>query len=68
MLKDYTFTLDYIRMLYISNDSVCGLDTQILLAKDSGLVETRVLNRLKKDIAEIARKLKALIKVLKTNP
>ena len=56
MLKDYTFTLDYIRMLYISYDSVCGLDTQILLAEDSGLIETRALNRLKKDFLEIERK------------
>ncbi len=57
-------TLDYIRMLYISYGSVCELETQILLAGDLGLIEKGVLGRLKKDIAEIERMLKALIKSL----
>jgi four helix bundle protein len=55
-------------MLYISYGSVCELETQILLAGDLGLIEKGVLGRLKKDIAEIERMLKALIKSLKTNP
>ncbi len=57
-------TLDYIRMLYISYGSVCELETQILLAGDLGLIEKGVLGRLKKDITEIERMLKALIKSL----
>ena len=55
-------TMDYIRMLYISYGSVCELETQILLAGDLDLIEKSELGTLKKDIAEIERMLKALIK------
>jgi four helix bundle protein len=51
-------------MLYISCGSVCDLERQILLAGDLGLSEKGVLGKLKKDIAEIDRILKALIKSL----
>ena len=61
-------TVDYIRMLYISYGSVCELETQTLLAGDLGLIEKGVLGRLKKDIAEIERMLKALIKSLENKP
>ena len=57
-------TLDYIRMLYISYGSVCELETQILLAGDLGFIEKGELGTVKKDIAEIERMLKALIKSL----
>jgi len=57
-------TLDYIRMLYISYGSVCELETQILLAGDLYLIEKSELSILKKDIAEIERMLRALIKSL----
>ncbi len=57
-------TLDYIRMLYISYGSVCELETQILLAGDLDLIEKGELGTLKKDIVEIERMLKALIKSL----
>ena len=57
-------TKDYIRMLYISYGSVCELETQILLAGDLDLIEKGELGTLKKDIAEIERMLKALIKSL----
>ena len=57
-------TLDYIRMLYISYGSVCELETQILLAGDLGFIEIGELGTAKKDIAEIERMLKALIKSL----
>jgi four helix bundle protein len=57
-------TTDYIRMLYISYGSVCELETQILLAGDLDLIEKGELGKLKKDIAEIERMLKALIKSL----
>ena len=61
-------TLDYIRMLYISYGSVCELKTQKLLAGGLGLIEKGDLGRLKKDVAEIERILKALIKSLENKP
>ena len=57
-------TVDHIRMLYISCGSVCELETQILLAGDSGYIEKGELATAKKDIVEIERMLKALIKSL----
>jgi four helix bundle protein len=61
-------TLDYVRMLYISYGSVCELETQILLAGDLDLIEKDELATLQKDIAEIERMLKALIKSLENRP
>ena len=61
-------TMDYIRMLYISYGSVCELETQILLAGDLDLIEKGELGPLNKDIAEIERMLKALIKSLENKP
>ncbi len=57
-------TVDYIRMLYISYGSVCELETQILLAGDLDFIEKGELGTAKKDIAEVERMLKALIKSL----
>ncbi len=57
-------TLDYIRMLYISYGSLCELETQMLLAGDLDFIEKGELGTAKKDIAEIERMLKALIKSL----
>jgi len=57
-------TLDDVRMLYTSYGSVCELETQILSAGDLDLIEKGKLGTLKKDIAEIERMLKALIKSL----
>ena len=61
-------TLDYVRMLYISYGSVCELETQVLLAGDLDLIEKDELATLQKDIAEIERMLKALIKSLENRP
>ncbi len=61
-------TTDYIRMLYISYGSVCELETQILLAGDLDLIEKGELGLLIKDIEEIERMLKALIKPLENKP
>ncbi len=58
-------TADYIRMLYISYGSICELETQILLAGDLGFIEKDDLNLLSKDINEVERMPKALIKSLK---
>jgi four helix bundle protein len=57
-------TADYIRMLYIAYASVCELETQILLAGDLGFIEKGKSEPIRKDIAEIERMLKALIKSL----
>ncbi len=43
---------------------VCELETQILLAGDLGFIKKGELGTAKKDIAEIERMLKALIKSL----
>ena len=48
-------TLDYVRMLYLSYGSVCGLEKKILLAGDLGFIEKDGLDTLNKDIAEIER-------------
>ncbi len=53
---------------YKSYGSVCELEPQILLAGDLGLIENGVLGRLKKDIAESERMLKALINSLENKP
>jgi four helix bundle protein len=55
-------------MLYISYGSVCELETQISLAGDLDLIKKGELGTLNKDIAEIERMLKALIKSLKNKP
>ena len=57
-------TMDYIRMLHISYGSVCELETQVLLAGDLGFIEKDSSHTLNKNIAEIERMLKALIKSL----
>ncbi|HUV78933.1 MAG TPA: four helix bundle protein [Desulfobacterales bacterium] len=53
---------------YISYGSVCELERQILLAGDLDLIEKSELGPLKKDIAEIERLLKDLIKSLENKP
>ncbi|MBW1738568.1 MAG: four helix bundle protein, partial [Deltaproteobacteria bacterium] len=55
------------RMLYISYGSVCELETQILLAGDLDLIEKGELGTLNKDMGEIERMLKTLIKSLENN-
>jgi len=47
---------------------VCELETQILLAGDLDLIEKGELSTLNKDISEIERMLKALIKSLEKKP
>ena len=47
---------------------VCELETQILLAEDLDLIEKGESSTLNKDIAEVERMLKALIKSLEKKP
>ena len=61
-------TADYIRMLYIAYGSVCELETQILLTGDLGFIEKGQLDIRIREIAEIERMLKALIKSLENKP
>ncbi len=60
--------MDYIMMFYNSYGSVWELEAQILLAGDLDLIEKGELGTLKKDIAEIERMAKALIKSLENKP
>ena len=55
-------------MLYIFYGSVYELETQILLAGDSDLIEKDELGTTRKDISEIERMLKAVIKSLENKP
>ena len=58
-------TPEYIRFLYIAYGSNCEMETQILLSGDLGYIETGKLEILQKEIGEVERMLKALIKSLK---
>ena len=57
-------TPEYIRSLYIAYGSNCELETQILLAGDLGYIKSAQLKEVQKDLAEVERMLKALIKSL----
>ncbi len=55
-------------MLYISYGSVCELETQILLAGDLDFIEKGELGTAKKNMTEIERMLKAMVKSLENKP
>jgi len=57
-------TADYIRSLYIAYGSNCELETQILLSADLGYIENGVSAKIKDEIQQVERMLKALIKTL----
>ena len=57
-------TADYVRSLYIAYGSNCELETQILLTGDLGYIESVVIKKIKDEIQEVERMLKALIKTL----
>ena len=57
-------TVEYIRYLYIAYGSHCELETQVSLSGDLKYIVPEKLNSLRKDILEIERMLKALIKSL----
>ena len=61
-------TLDYIRMLYISYGSVCELETQLIWAGELDLIEKGEMDTIIKDIADVERMLKALIRSLENKP
>lgn len=57
-------TADYIRSLYIAYGSVCELETQIMLGKDLGYIDSVEIGEITDDIQEVERMLMALIKSL----
>ncbi len=59
---------EYIQSLFIAYGSECELETQILLSKDLGYIKAEDFEVLQKDIGEIERMLKALIKSLRDKP
>ncbi len=61
---DRKTTPEYIRSLYIAYGSNCELETQVLLSGDLGYIKKGEMEKVKRDIAEVERMLKALIKSL----
>lgn len=57
-------TPDYIRSLYFAYGSNCELETQISLSGDLGYMKAQEEEMLQKNIGEVERMLKALIKSL----
>jgi four helix bundle protein len=55
---------EYIQALYVAYGSNCELETQILLSGDLGFVGDENLNGLKKNLGDVERLLKALIRSL----
>ena len=60
-------TGEYIQSLYIAYGSNCELETQVLLSGDLGFVGKEDLSRLQKEIGDVERMLKGLIKSLYKN-
>ncbi len=57
-------TLEYVRFLYIAYGSVCELETQTMICGDLGYVRKEKLDQLKKEIGDVERMLKAMVKSL----
>jgi four helix bundle protein len=57
-------TPDYIRSLYFAYGSNCELETQISLSGDLGYMKAQEKETLQRNIGEVERMLKALIKSL----
>ena len=55
---------EYIQALYIAYGSNCELETQILLSGDLGFIRGENLDKLQRDLGDVERMLKALIKSL----
>jgi len=55
-------TPEYLRSLYIAYGSTCELETQLLLSGDLGYLEKESLSGLQREIGEVERMMKALIK------
>ena len=59
-------TIEYVRFLYIAYGSVCELETQTMISGGLSYVGKESLGKLKGEIGDIERMLKALIKSLES--
>ena len=57
-------TPEYIRSLCLAYGSNCELETQVLLSGDLDYIKAKEMEELQRDIGEVERMLKALIKSL----
>ena len=57
-------TVDYLRFLYIAYGSLCELETQIMLSGDLSYFEQKDLENLRRNLSDVERMLKALIRSL----
>lgn len=57
-------TPEYIQSLYVAYGSNCELETQLLLSGDLAYIQSEDIKKLHKEIGEVERMLKALIKSL----
>lgn len=57
-------TPEYVRFLYIAYGSTCELETQLLLSGDLSYLNKEKASEFQRDIGEVERMLKALIKSL----
>ena len=61
-------TGEYIHALYIAYGSICELETQILISRDLDYIEPEAFNVLQREIGDVERMLKGLIKSLSKIP
>jgi four helix bundle protein len=61
-------TGEYIQALYVAYGSQCEIETQILLAGDLGFIKADDLEKLNKDVGDVERMLKGLIRSLEKKP
>ena len=57
---------EYIQALYIAYGSYCELETQVLISGDLGYIKVENLEMLQKDLGDVERMLKGLIKSLES--
>ena len=57
-------TLEYVRFLYIAYGSACELETQTMISVDLGYVGKEMLQKIREEIGDVERMLKAMIKSL----
>jgi four helix bundle protein len=59
---------EYIQALYIAYGSYCELETQVLISGDLRYIKAEDLEMLQKDLGDVERMLKGLIKSLEKKP
>jgi four helix bundle protein len=61
-------TREYIHALYVAYGSICELETQILISHDLDYIGSETFEKLLKEIGDVERMLKGLIKSLSKIP